>query len=25
LETFRQNIPRFGKQIADDLAAQDHP
>ncbi|MFA7256946.1 MAG: hypothetical protein WC047_05170 [Kiritimatiellales bacterium] len=25
LEKFRQNIPRFGKQIADDLAKQDHP
>jgi len=25
LENFRQNIPRFGKQIADDLAGQDKP
>ncbi len=25
LENFRQNMPTFGKQIADDLSAQDHP
>jgi hypothetical protein len=25
LENFRQNIPKFGKQITDDLAKQEHP